>query len=104
MTIRPLWRPRKRARSFPFTSWTDSQPFNRIMAPTVQPEKFNAAEYIRRWVPELSALSDDLIHDPGDQRPASYPHPIIGHRDARQRALATFRHFIEARGARGSKK
>lgn len=36
----------------------DSQPFTRIMAPTLQSKKFAAANYIRRWVPELSALSD----------------------------------------------
>jgi deoxyribodipyrimidine photo-lyase len=69
-------------------SGVDSQPFNRIMAPTLQSEKFAAAGYIRQWVPELSSLSDAEIHDPGILRPRDYPAPIIGHAEARQRALA----------------
>ena len=71
----------------------DSQPFNRIMAPLVQSRKFDAGAYIRRWVPELAELSDDLIHEPGASRPSSYPEPIIGHRAARERALAALRSF-----------
>jgi deoxyribodipyrimidine photo-lyase len=73
----------------------DSQPFYRIMAPLVQSEKFGAADYIRRWVPELAHLSDDEIHQPTDR--SIYPEPLIGHREARERALGAFR---EAR-ARG---
>ena len=34
----------------------DSNMFVRIMAPLVQSEKFDAADYIRTWVPELAAL------------------------------------------------
>jgi deoxyribodipyrimidine photo-lyase len=71
----------------------DSQPFNRIMAPTLQSRKFEAADYIRRWVPELAGLSEDEIHEPGAGRPARYPAPIIGHTEARQRALAAYREF-----------
>ena len=71
----------------------DSQPFNRIMAPTVQSRKFAAADYIRRWVPELGGLSDEAIHDPGEERPGSYPAPIIDHRAARERALQTLSAF-----------
>jgi deoxyribodipyrimidine photo-lyase len=71
----------------------DSQPFNRIMAPIVQSRKFDAGEYIRKWIPELRGLSDDLIHEPGDRRPADYPEPLIGHRAARERALAAVRAF-----------
>jgi deoxyribodipyrimidine photo-lyase len=75
----------------------DSQPFNRIMAPTVQSRKFAAAEYIRIWVPELRGLSDDAIHEPGRARPADYPEPIVEHRFARQRALAALEAFAQAR-------
>jgi deoxyribodipyrimidine photo-lyase len=64
----------------------DSQPFNRIMAPLLQSEKFNSAAYIRRWVPELDALDDATIHDPSE-RPNSYPDPVVDHREARARAL-----------------
>jgi deoxyribodipyrimidine photo-lyase len=71
----------------------DSSPFGRIMAPFVQSRKFGAADYIRRWVPELAGLSDDDIHDPEDAgtRPRGYPAPLIGHREARARALGAAR-------------
>jgi deoxyribodipyrimidine photo-lyase len=75
----------------------DSQPFARIMAPTVQSAKFGASEYIRRWVPELVKLSDGDIHEPGDRRPPDYPAPIVGHRAARERALAAYREFAQER-------
>jgi len=70
----------------------DSNMFVRIMAPLTQSEKFDASEYIREWVPELSKLSDDAIHDPDahGRRPANYPSKLIGHREARERALAAF--------------
>jgi deoxyribodipyrimidine photo-lyase len=69
---------------------TDSNPFGRIMAPLVQSAKFDAGDYIRRWVPELAGLDDDLIHDPHGQgrAPRDYPEPLIGHRVGRERALA----------------
>ncbi|URD61183.1 DNA photolyase family protein [Sphingomonas sp. KRR8] len=71
----------------------DSQPFYRIMAPLTQSEKFGAADYIRRWVPELAHLPDADIHDPWGRgaAPAGYPEPLIGHKEARERALQAFR-------------
>ena len=71
-------------------SGVDASLFSRIMAPLVQSPKFAAAGYIREWVPELAALSDDDIHDPVF-RPTGYPQPVIGHREARERALAAYR-------------
>ncbi len=69
-------------------SGIDSNMFSRIMAPLVQSEKFNAAGYIRTWVPELARLGDDEIHDPPDNKRGTYPRKIVGHREARERALA----------------
>ena len=70
----------------------DSNMFPRIMAPLSQSEKFDAAGYVREWVPELADLPDSEIHDPSDKcRPSSYPEKIIGHREARERALAAYR-------------
>jgi len=71
----------------------DSQPFYRIMAPLGQSETFDAADYIRRWVPELEHLSDADIHDPHGRgkAPRDYPEPLIGHKEARERALQAFR-------------
>ncbi len=68
----------------------DSNMFVRIMAPLTQSEKFDAAAYIRKWVPELAGLDAPYIHDPEEfgRRPRDYPAKIIGHREARERALA----------------
>ncbi|WP_420142615.1 cryptochrome/photolyase family protein [Sphingomonas sp.] len=68
----------------------DSSPFGRIMAPLVQSAKFDAADYIRQWVPELAKLDDASIHDPhgNGMAPEEYSAPLIGHREGRERALA----------------
>ena len=73
-------------------SGVDSNMFPRIMAPLTQSEKFAAAAFIRQWVPELAELTEPAIHDPESfgQRPRSYPAKIIGHREARERALAAY--------------
>jgi deoxyribodipyrimidine photo-lyase len=70
----------------------DSNMFPRIMAPLTQSEKFDAAGYIREWVAELAGLDDRSIHDPDEagRRPPEYPPKIIGHREARARALAAY--------------
>ncbi len=80
-------------------SGVDSNMFPRIMAPLTQSEKFDAAGYIRQWVPELAELTEPAIHDPESfgQRPRSYPAKIIGHREARERALAAY-DVMKARG------
>jgi len=67
-------------------SGVDANMFSRIMAPLSQSEKFDAAGYIREWVPELRKLDDADIHDP-ENRPKGYPARIIEHGDARTRAL-----------------
>lgn len=71
-------------------SGVDASLFSRIMAPLVQSPKFDAASYIREWVPELAGLSDADIHDPVF-RPMNYPAQIVDHREARERALDAYR-------------
>jgi deoxyribodipyrimidine photo-lyase len=68
----------------------DAPMMSRIMAPLSQSEKFGARDYIRKWVPELAGLDDPYIHDPEEfgVRPSTYPAKLIGHRAARERALA----------------
>ncbi len=80
-------------------SGVDSNMFPRIMAPLTQSEKFDAAGYIREWVPELAELTEPAVHDPESfgQRPPIYPAKIIGHREARERALAAY-DVMKARG------
>ncbi len=71
----------------------DSNMFVRIMAPLSQSEKFDAARYIRQWVPELADLSEPYIHDPEEHgiRPKGYPRKIVAHKAARERALAAYK-------------
>lgn len=70
----------------------DSNMFVRIMAPLTQSEKFNAGDYIRKWVPELADVSDPYIHDPEESgaKPARYRSKIIAHKTARARALDAY--------------
>ncbi len=72
-------------------SGVDANLFTRIMAPLTQSAKFDAADYIRAWVPELAQLDDADIHDPPDEKRGDYPPRIIGHREGRERALAAYR-------------
>ncbi len=84
-------------------SGTDSSPFFRVFNPVTQGEKFDAdGAYVRHWVPELANLPDQHLHAPWDA-PAgtlagagvtlgkTYPHPIVGLADGRDRALAAFK-------------
>ena len=82
-------------------SGVDSSPFNRVFAPVTQSAKFDAAAYIRQWVPELAGLGDGDIHAPWDASPLvrsaagvqlgkTYPLPIIDHAAGRARALAAY--------------
>ncbi|MBB6505819.1 deoxyribodipyrimidine photo-lyase [Sphingomonas endophytica] len=71
----------------------DANMFGRIMAPLTQSEKFDAGDYIRHWVPKLQDVPDAAIHDPDAAgcRPDAYPPKLIGHSEARERALAAGR-------------
>jgi deoxyribodipyrimidine photo-lyase len=82
-------------------SGVDSSPFNRVFAPVTQSAKFDAAAYIRRWVPELAGLGDGDIHAPWEASPLvlsaagvrlgkTYPLPIVDHAAGRARALAAY--------------
>lgn len=73
-------------------SGVDANMFVRIMAPLSQSEKFDAAGYIRHWVPELRDIPEPWLHNPHGHGKfvRGYPAPIIGHREGRERALAAF--------------
>ena len=80
----------------------DAQPYFRIFNPVSQSEKFDASgKFIRRYLPQLAALPDKLIHAPWEARPlelqgagvalgATYPLPIVRHDEARARTLQRF--------------
>ncbi len=78
----------------------DASPYFRIFNPVKQGEKFDpTGEYVRRWVPELGQFPDNLIHRPweaslfeqmeaGTVLGEDYPHRIVDHDFARERALS----------------
>ena len=80
----------------------DAQPYFRIFNPLAQSEKFDAeGRFIRRYLPQLAALPDKLIHAPWLARPLDlaaagitlgldYPLPVVAHDVARDRTLARF--------------
>ncbi|MBE7218903.1 MAG: deoxyribodipyrimidine photo-lyase [Caulobacteraceae bacterium] len=85
----------------------DAQPFFRIFNPVGQSRKFDAkGEYIRAWAPELAKLDAKAIHAPweadeevlkaaGVKLGDTYPHPILVHAEARDRALEAYRALRE---------
>ena len=84
-------------------SGADAAPYFRIFNPTLQSTRFDPqGDYIRCYVPELSALPAKYIHEPhkapddvlseaGVALGETYPHPIVDHKAARERAMAAFR-------------
>ena len=86
---------------------TDAAPYFRIFNPTTQSQKFDPnGAYIRKWVPELTAVPDKYIHEPskmphnlqkqiGVEIDKTYPAPIVDHKWARQRTLAAFKRAKE---------
>jgi deoxyribodipyrimidine photo-lyase len=83
-------------------SGADAAPYFRVFNPVLQGEKFDPeGDYVRRWVGELAALPAPLIHRPWSATPVelasadvtlggNYPAPIVGHKAARERALAAY--------------
>lgn len=73
-------------------SGVDAPVFSRMMAPLIQSPKFEMADYIRSYVPELAHLRDDEIHYPHETgvTPLNYPLPLIGHEAARARAITAW--------------
>ncbi|MCY7316601.1 MAG: DNA photolyase family protein [Rubrivivax sp.] len=80
----------------------DAQPYFRIFNPISQSEKFDAdGRFIRRYLPQLAALPNELIHAPWTAPPAAqaaagitldsnYPAPVVDHGVARARTLQRY--------------
>lgn len=72
----------------------DAAPYFRVFNPTTQSVKFDPqAEYIRRWVPSLSALPVREAHRPWKaiEECVGYPEPMVDHAEARRTALAAYK-------------
>lgn len=86
----------------------DAAPYFRIFNPIMQSQKFDAhGDYIRKWIPEISNLSDNDIHTPWNVDPMilkmagielgrTYPVPIVNHTIARETALDAY-HRMKAK-------
>ena len=89
----------------------DAQPWFRIFNPLTQSRKFDPdGRFIRRYVPQLAGLGDELIHAPREARPIDleaagvtlgrdYPEPIVDHAEAREKTLARYAVVKEAKPA-----
>jgi deoxyribodipyrimidine photo-lyase len=72
---------------------TDAAPYFRIFNPQTQAKRFDPdGDFIRRWVPELRNADAKALHHPDKyELPRGYPRPIVDHKEARERALETFK-------------
>jgi len=84
-------------------SGTDASPYFRVFNPVLQGKKYDPlGDYIREWIPELKLMPKKYIHSPWLAPEEilttakvtlgkNYPHPIVDHRAARERALAAYK-------------
>ncbi|MEZ4647269.1 MAG: deoxyribodipyrimidine photo-lyase [Candidatus Eisenbacteria bacterium] len=80
----------------------DAAPYFRVFNPILQGAKFDPdGEYVRKWVPELAGLPNDVLHEPwnasadvleeaGVVLGTTYPKPIVDHKVGRTRALDAY--------------
>ncbi len=84
------------------SSGCDAQPYFRIFNPVTQSQRFDPeGKFIRRYLPQLSKLSNAAIHSPWTVSPieaqaaglelgVSYPGPIVDHAEAREQTLLRY--------------
>lgn len=85
----------------------DAAPYFRIFNPILQGEKFDKeGTYVKKYVPELKLLPIKYVNKPweapkallekaGIELGTTYPNPIVDHKFARDRALATYQEMRE---------
>ena len=72
----------------------DSSPYFRIFNPWIQQEKFDPnATYIKKWIPELSNVPVNEIHNwtQAHTQYKGYPGPIIDYKKSREDALEMYK-------------
>ena len=74
----------------------DAAPYFRIFNPITQSEKFDPdGKFIRKWVPELNALSPNEIHNPSEEvrKRIGYHLPLVDLGESRKKAIEAFSSF-----------
>lgn len=73
---------------------TDASPYFRIFNPITQGRRFDpAGVYVRRWVPELSGVTNRHVHSPWLDPagpPPGYPSPLVDHAEEREESLRRY--------------
>jgi deoxyribodipyrimidine photo-lyase len=81
---------------------TDAAPYFRVFNPVTQSKRFDPeGRHLRRWIPELGGVPNDMVHSPWESGPLElighgvelgldYPEPIVDHAMARQRAITAY--------------
>ena len=80
-------------------SGADAAPFSKILNPIRQSRKYDPlGNYIRKWIPELAELDNDVIHAPWEKRTNTpgYPKPIIDHKFATDRAKSAYKTITDS--------
>ena len=84
------------------SSGCDAQPYFRIFNPVSQSQRFDTeGRFIRRYLPQLAGLPNDVLHAPWLARPVdlaaagvalgkNYPAPVVEHAAARDKTLLRY--------------
>ena len=87
-------------------SGPDAAPYFRIFNPVSQGQRFDPnGDYIRRWIPALSAVPNRYIHNPwtapddvlreaGVRLGGNYPEPVLNLKSSREQALEAYKQFV----------
>ena len=75
----------------------DSQPYFRIFNPFLQSQNHDPnCKYIKRWIPELAEVPNEIIHDWNDLKKrreinSNYPSPIVDYTEQKEKALKMYK-------------
>jgi len=77
-------------------SGADSQPYFRVFNPWLQSEKYDPkAEFIKKWIPELSDVDPKHIHNwyeyYDDYKDVEYPKPIVDYKEMKDLAIKMYK-------------
>ena len=80
----------------------DAAPYFRVFNPVTQGKKFDPdGAYVRRWIPALTAIPTERIHDPWllEPPPSGYCRALVAHDERRLLALDAYASIRSGQGA-----